>query len=32
MDAITDHEYYCATYASKEAPHIQGLLRNKELS
>ena len=26
MDAITDHEFYCATYASKEGPHIKGLL------
>ena len=26
MDAVTDHEFYCATYASMEGPHIQGLL------
>ena len=38
LDAIGDHEYYCASYASKHQPHMEGLittlmdgLRAKEL-
>ena len=26
LDAMGDHEYYCACYASKEEPHMEGLL------
>ena len=26
LDAMGDHEYYCASYASKEQPHMEGLL------
>ena len=26
LEAMGDHEFYCSTYASKEAPHIEGLL------
>ena len=26
LDAMGDHEYYCASYASKEEPQLQGLL------
>ena len=26
LDAMGDHEYYSASYASKEEPHIDGLL------
>ena len=26
LDAMGDHEYYSASYASKEEPHIEGLL------
>ena len=26
LDAMGDHEYYCATYSSKDQPHIEGLL------
>ena len=27
LDAMGDHEYYCASYAGKEQPHIDGLLQ-----
>ena len=26
MDAMGDHEYYCASYSSKDQPHVDGLL------
>ena len=26
LDTMGDHEFYCAAYASKEQPHIEGLL------
>jgi hypothetical protein len=26
LDAMGDHEFYCATYSSKDQPHIEGLL------
>ena len=26
LDAMGDNEYYCASYASKEEPHVEGLL------
>ena len=26
MEAVGDHEFYCASYSSKEQPHIEGLL------
>ena len=26
LDAIGDHEFYCASYSSKEQPHMEGLL------
>ena len=26
LDAMGDHEYYCATYSSKDQPHVEGLL------
>ena len=26
LEAMGDHEFYCATYSSKEQPHINGLL------
>ena len=26
IDSMGDHEFYCASYASKEQPHIEGLL------
>ena len=26
MDAMGDHEYYCASYSSKDQPHVEGLL------
>ena len=25
LDAIGDHEFYCASYSSKDQPHMQGL-------
>ena len=27
LDAMGDHEYYCATYSSKDQPHVEGLLQ-----
>ena len=27
LDAMGDHEFYCAAYSSKDAPHIGGLLQ-----
>ena len=26
LEAIGDHEYYCASYSGKEQPHVEGLL------
>ena len=26
LDAMGDHEYYCASYSSKDQPHVEGLL------
>ena len=26
LEAMGDHEFYCATYSTKDAPHIEGLL------
>lgn len=26
LDVMGDHEYYCATYSSKDQPHVEGLL------
>ena len=26
LDAMGDGEYYCATYSSKDSPHVEGLL------
>lgn len=28
VETMIDHEFYCATYASKEQPHIEGLLQS----
>ena len=28
LDTMIDHEFYCASYASKEQPHIEGLLQS----
>ena len=27
LDTIVDHEFYCTNYATKEEPHIEGLLQ-----
>ena len=27
LDSLGDHEFYCASYAGKEQPHIEGLLQ-----
>lgn len=27
LDAMGDNEFYCASYASKEEPHLEGLLQ-----
>ena len=26
VDAMIDHEFYCSNYASKDQPHIEGLM------
>ena len=26
LEAMGDHEFYCSTYSSKEAPHVDGLV------
>eukprot|EP00973_Karenia_brevis_P037679 5199275-Karenia_brevis.AAC.1 len=26
LDSMGDHEYYCASYSSKDQPHVEGLL------
>ena len=26
LDAMGDHEHYCASYSSKDQPHVEGLL------
>eukprot|EP00974_Lingulodinium_polyedra_P074533 7223252-Lingulodinium_polyedra.AAC.1 len=27
VDTMGDHEFYCASYAAKDQPHIEGLLQ-----